>query len=50
MSKKNFYPISLKTKMSGVGLTLRDISFGVAESQVTFNPKDFPGVKIEDKR
>ena len=50
VSKKNFYPISLKTKMSGVGLTLRDISFGVAESQVTFNPKDFPGVKIEDKR
>lgn len=50
VSKKNYYPISLKTKMSGVGLTLRDISFGVTESQVTFNPKDYPGVKIEDKR
>ena len=50
VAKKTFYPVSLKTKISGVAITLREISFGVTESKVTFNPQDYPGVKIEDKR
>ena len=50
VAKGTFYPKSLSTKVSGVTLTLRDISFGVNESQVTFDSKDFPGVTIEDKR
>lgn len=48
--KSNFYPISLSAKMSGVTMTLRDIDFGVSEAKVTFDPKDYPGVKIIDKR
>lgn len=50
VSKSNYYPISLSTKMSGVSMTMRGISFGVSESQVTFNAADFPGVTIVDKR
>ena len=48
--KSNFYPISLSAKMSGVTMTLRDIDFGVSEAKVTFDPKDYPGVTIIDKR
>ena len=50
IAKKTYMPISLKTKMSGVTITMRDISFGVTEKQVTFDAKDYPGVKIVDKR
>lgn len=50
IAKKTYMPISLKTKMSGVTITMRDISFGVTEKQVTFNAKDYPGVKIVDNR
>ena len=50
VAKGTFYPKSLSTKLSGVTLTLRDISFGVSEAQVTFDSKDYPGVTIEDKR
>ena len=50
VSKGSFYPISLTAKVSGITLTLRDISFGVSESQVTFDAKNCPGATIEDKR
>ena len=50
IAKKTYIPISLKTKMSGVTITMRDISFGVTEKQVTFDAKNYPGVKIVDKR
>lgn len=50
IAKKTYMPISLKTKMSGVTITMRDISFGVTEKQVTFDVKNYPGVKIVDKR
>ena len=50
VSKGTYYPISLKAKMSGVTMTLHDISFGVTEKQVTFNPKDYPTATIVDKR
>lgn len=50
VAKRTYYPVSLKTTISGVTMTLRDISFGVTEKQVTFNPKDYPTAKIVDKR
>ena len=50
IAKKTYMPISLKTKMSGVTITMRDISFGVTEKQVTFDAKEYPNAKIVDKR
>ena len=50
VAKGTYYPISLKAKASGVTVTLRDVSFGVTEQQVTFNPKDYPTATIVDKR
>lgn len=50
VSKGNYYPKSLSAKLSGVTMTMRDISFGVTEKQVTFNPADYPDAKIVDKR
>ena len=50
VAKGNYMPVSLKTKLSGIGITMRNISFGVTEKQVTFNAKDYPGVTIVDKR
>ena len=50
VSKGTYYPISLKAKASGVTVTLHDVSFGVTEQQVTFNPKDYPTATIVDKR
>jgi outer membrane lipoprotein-sorting protein len=50
VSKRNYYPVSLSAKMSGITLTMRNISFGVTEKQVTFNATDFPGITIIDKR
>ena len=48
--KADYSPQSLSAKMSGVTVNLRDLSFDVPESVVTFNPTDYPGVTIDDKR
>lgn len=50
IAKGTYKPVSLKTKMSGITITMHNISFGVTERQVTFNPQDYPGVTIVDKR
>lgn len=50
IAKETYMPISLTTKMDGIKITMRDISFGVTEEQVTFDPAEFPGLKIVDKR
>ena len=50
VAKGTYMPLSLSAKVSGVSMTMRDFSFGITEQQVTFNPKDYPGVKIIDKR
>ena len=50
VAKGSYYPVSLRATVSGVTLTMRDIAFGVSESLVTFNPSDYPGVKILDNR
>ncbi len=46
ISKKNYYPLSLKASVSGMTMTMREISFGVTEADVTCDPSKFPGVKI----
>ena len=50
VAKGSYYPVSLRATVSGITLTMRDIAFGVSESLVTFNPSDYPGVKILDNR
>ena len=50
VSKANYYPISLSAKMSGVTLTMRDLSFGVSDDQVIFDPAKYPGANIIDNR
>ena len=50
VAKGTFYPISLKTKMSGFPITIRDITFGISEDLVTFHPEDYPDAIIEDER
>jgi hypothetical protein len=50
VAKGTYWPVSLTTSVTAASVTLRDISFGVTEQQVTFNEKDYPGVKIVDKR
>lgn len=50
IAKGTYMPISLTTKMDGIKITMRDISFGVTEEQVTFDPAEFPGAQIVDKR
>jgi len=50
VAKGSYHPLSLSARISGVKMTLRDISYGVSAKQVSFNPKDYPGVTIVDKR
>ena len=39
-----------KHQEEGMAMTLRDISYGITEEQVSFRPEEFPGVRIVDKR
>lgn len=50
VAKGTYWPVSLSTSVTAATVTMRDISFGVTEEQVTFNAKDFPGATIVDKR
>ena len=50
VSKKTYLPVSLNAKVKGITMTLRDFSVGVSKKEVTFNPSEFKGVKITDKR
>ena len=50
VAKKTWLPVSLRAKYKGVTVTLRDFSLGVSRKEVTFNPSDYKGVKITDKR
>ena len=50
VAKGTYMPLSLSAKVSGISMTMRDFAFGITEEQVTFNPKNYPGVKINDKR
>lgn len=48
--KSDYWPMSLSANQSGAKLTIHDISFGVTEEQVTFDPARYPNAKIVDKR
>lgn len=50
VAKGTYFPKSLSAKMSGVSMTMRDLSFDVTEEQVTFDPKKYPTAKVVDKR
>lgn len=50
VAKETYWPVSLSTKMKGITMTMRDISFDVTEADVTFDQSKFPGATIEDKR
>ena len=50
VKKDTYWPVSLTASLKGVTMTMREISYGVTEEQVTFNAKEFPGVTIVDKR
>ena len=49
-TKGTYWPVSLSTSMTGASVTMRDISFGVTEKQVTFDANQYPGATIIDKR
>ena len=50
ISKGTYWPVSLSTSVTGASVTMRNISFGATEKQVTFDAKDYPNAKIIDKR
>lgn len=50
ISKTTHLPLSLKSSLEGVTMTLRNVAIGVSEDQVTFNPEQYPTAKIIDKR
>ena len=50
VSKANYYPLSLSTEASLVTVTIRLLGYGVTEEQLTFNPADYPNVRIIDER
>lgn len=50
VAKGTYAPVALYTKMSGVNMMLKDISFGVKESDVTFDESKYTGATIVDKR
>ena len=50
VAKGSYYLVSYSTKMKGFLFKVYDIGFNVTEKQVTFNPADYPGVTVIDKR
>ena len=50
IAKGTYHPLSLSTRMNGITLRMHDISYGVTEKQVAFNPADYPDATVVDKR
>ena len=50
VAKDTYRPISLSATLSLATVTIRNLNFGVTESQVTFDPSQYPGARIIDKR
>lgn len=50
VAKGSYMPVSLSATVSLVTVTIRNLAFGVNESQVTFVQSNYPGVMIVDKR
>ena len=50
VAKGTYYPVSLSAKVQGITVTMRNLAFNVTDKDVTFNPADYPGVTMIDKR
>lgn len=50
VDKATYLPKSLSAKVSLVTVTIKDLKYGVKESDVLFNPANYPGVQMVDKR
>lgn len=50
VAKGTYMPVSLSASVSLMTITMRDLSYGVTEEQVTFNPQNYPTATIVDKR
>ena len=50
IAKGTYYPVSLSAKVQGITVTMRNLVFNVTDQEVTFNPADYPGVTVIDKR
>lgn len=50
VAKGTYWPVSLTASVTAATVTMREVSYGVTEEQVTFNAKDYPNVTIVDKR
>lgn len=50
VAKGTYMPVSLSASVSLMTITMRELSYGVTEKQVTFNPEDYPNATIVDKR
>lgn len=50
VAKGSYFPIRYETKMNGTRIIIYDITIGVTEEQVTFDPKKYPDAKYVDKR
>ena len=50
VDKATYLPVSMSTRMSGVSMTIHDISFEVTEEQVAFDLGKCQGARVIDKR
>ena len=50
IAKGTYYPVSLSAKVQGITVTMRNLVFNVTDQEVSFNPADYPGVTVIDKR
>ena len=50
VEKGTYRPLSLTAKATVATITIRDVSFGVTEEQITYDPAAYPNAKIIDKR
>ena len=50
VSKATYLPVYMKTKAKGIKISMENFKLGVNETEVTFNPADYPNAKIIDER
>ena len=50
VAKGTYMPVSLKSTLKGVTVTLRNFAVGITEEEVTFDASKFSNAKIIDKR
>lgn len=50
VDKETYYPVSMETSGLLASITIKDVSFGVTEDEVIYDPALYSGAKIIDKR